>query len=455
MVRLRSFVALFFVLSLCISFNKTHSYKFFDTNSISWNEVLSQICGVKQSTVFCKDFDKQQKKLDSKLSRFFQWLEALPYHKRIIYIDQMKNILPRIDMMIQQQATEEKLFMLVYIRAVFTDIISYYDYQDSLIVVNRQNILWNEKNHNDIRREIVRVLLKNGWDSFIQRPYIWDNRSISVHEDNRQSYSVDIEVSMRDDLDIFIEKALLSEDAVIELSPQDYKNWWKIVLFKSLQDLQYLWYDVVSHRKRFTNDKEYRRFNISKSFSLLGQVRVINPWETISFLEDSQFDPSEQTLYREWKVIFLDDEIDDYGWWLCGWSTAIYQWVLMNKWLQAQARNHTKRYSDLYTATINWEVITTPWLDSTIYYPYLDLKFTNVTDRPIILVNNYTWEEWVFEEVFTLWNIADRWSIEYVSSYYKSYTIKNKEWEERQTHWRCYKWLIHWEPQTKCYKEVF
>jgi vancomycin resistance protein YoaR len=133
----------------------------------------------------------------------------------------------------------------------------------------------------------------------------------------------------------------------------------------------------------------------------------------------------------------------------------LYQWVVTNKWLDVVSRNHSKRYSYLYTAVINWEEITIPWLDSTIYYPYLDLKIKNVASYPIIVVSNFSWNTDEYEEVFTLGKVSDRWNVTFVESYDKEYTITNKEWQERKTDWECYDWIINWEEMTRCYKELF
>ncbi len=84
-------------------------------------------------------------------------------------------------------------------------------------------------------------------------------------------------------------------------------------LFKNTEDLQALGYEVVSHRTRTNTDAGYRRKNIATAFSEIGHVRVLNPGDEISYMEDSNFDPYEQKLYEEGFVIFLDEEVEDYG----------------------------------------------------------------------------------------------------------------------------------------------
>ncbi len=436
--------------------NNAYSYSFFDSSLIHADPVLSTICWVNQDGILCDNYSNKQKDLDKKLSKFFALLNELPDHKRRIFVGKIWNTIPYIDELMQRKSSNESLFTMLYVKAVFIDILKYYEYQDSLIKIDPINILWNYKSHDEVRREIINNLISNWRNNFIERPYVWDWVSITTADDNRESYNVLLDVSFRDDLDVFLENSISFEwENEIVVSPEDYLNRSKIALFKSYEDIRSLWYNVVSHRRRITTDKDYRRYNIAKSFSLLWHVRVLNPWDTLSFLEDSQFDPNNEVHYQEGKVIFLDEEVDDYGWWLCWWSTALYQWVVTNKWLDVVSRNHTKWYSYLYTAVINWEEITIPWLDSTIYYPYLDLKIKNVASYPIILVSNFSWNSGEYEEVFTLWKVSDRWNVTFVESYDKSYTITNKEWKERKTDWECYDWIVNWEEMTRCYKELF
>lgn len=119
-------------------------------------------------------------------------------------------------------------------------------------------------------------------------------------------------------------------------------------------------------------------------------MRVLNPGDEISFMQDSNFDPGAQQLYQDGFVIFLDEEVEDYGGGLCGGSTAIYQGIVTNKSLSRPAlRNHSKRYHHLYDATIDGELISTPGIDSTIYSNSLDLRLRNTANHPIILVLNY------------------------------------------------------------------
>jgi hypothetical protein len=158
---------------------------------------------------------------------------------------------------------------------------------------------------------------------------------------------------------------------------------------------------------------------------------------------DAQYDGLKQENYVEGYAIIEWEEEKDYGWWMCGASTAIYQWILTNAWLQVtKLRNHSKRYSNLYTAYINHEKVETPWIDSAVYYGQIDLTMKNITPNPIILVMNYDGSWWWQEEVFTLSLWAHKWAFEFIS------------WE-RWHDWWCYSRLINGKKETSCYKEIW
>ncbi len=314
-----------------------------------------------------------------------------------------------------------------------------------------------------MRREIISWLINKWFSWFIEKPYAQKDTSWLVVADQstdsafitQDIRSLDIlDQWLRNEFDVLSLQEIQASD--FRLSPSVYNQWTnQIHLFKTQGDLVSLWYTLVSHRERTNTDEPYRRENISTSFDQIGHVRVINPGWEISFLEDSNYDPYEKKLYQEGFVIFLDEEKKDYGWGLCGWSTAIYQWIVTNKSLARPAlRNHSKRYHYLYDATIDGQSITTPWIDSTIYSSSLDLRLRNTASHPIIMVLNYEWWSWEQEEVFTLWYPTDKGSISYISSrpYYTS--LSTKGWWSRKVTWTCYTWNINWENKESCYKEV-
>jgi vancomycin resistance protein YoaR len=74
----------------------------------------------------------------------------------------------------------------------------------------------------------------------------------------------------------------------------------------------------------------------------------------LQYLRDIEFDGGPRKTYKYGLSIIGDEEIPDYGGGICGSSTALYQGILTNLALDiTQRRSHTRRYSDLYPATIN------------------------------------------------------------------------------------------------------
>ena|GEM_PF-4944846 len=96
----------------------------------------------------------------------------------------------------------------------------------------------------------------------------------------------------------------------------------------------------------------------------------------------------------------------------------MYQGILTNTALDVTKRRaHSRRYSDLYPATINDNFVTIPGNDSVLYGPSLDLHFTNTRSYPIVIIANYDGTDGGEEQVFSLGRMQDRGSMEFVSSY--------------------------------------
>ncbi len=224
----------------------------------------------------------------------------------------------------------------------------------------------------------------------------------------------------------------------LEIIPPQNFSW--VFLFKDKQDLQDLWYKIVSYRYRKSVDKYYRRQNIKTAFEKIWKVFVLNPWQTFSYLNNIDLDIKERKNYLVGQVVKDNKIIYEYWWWLCWWSTAIYQWILTNKWFKIlDWRNHTLRVTTLYWANINWNYITTPWLDATIYEWSQDLKFQNQTNHPLIFVMEFDWQYWHHEINFSMWFDSDKWYYKYISRKFLPNT-------------KCYTWNINWELKTACYK---
>jgi len=427
----------------------------------SWYISFPKECEVKEGVVLCWWVHAiEWERLSSKLVKLLEVLDSLDRSWETFRANYLRSTIkeatPVLKSMNIRAKWSKRRFQTGYVHAVFQDINSFYSKKNQSITMRIPEWIEEEQEiHDYLRKAIIKQLVTRWYDNFVKKPFAWDALLIDTMADDWEKYDMYAHVAAKDDLDRYIASVLWWNAYDIVVDESTYASRKPIHLFKDKSDLESLWYDIVSHRERTNTDEEYRRTNISKSFSLVWRLNVINPWETISFLEDSLFDPQYKYHYLTWKIIFLDEEVEWYGWWLCWWSTAFYQWTVMNTWLSIESRNHSKRYSSLYTATINWEKITTPWLDSTIYSPSLDLKITNTAWYPIVLVATYDANHWTQEKVFTLWRKSERWSIEYVSSYNKSYTINQKWWESRVVQWRCYKRIINWEEVRRCYKEIF
>ncbi len=310
-----------------------------------------------------------------------------------------------------------------------------------------------------MRRLLLSQLVDRWFDWFVQEPYgVTDTSGLLLADVGSDAVFVQTPLLATDPLDMYLQQHFGDMEDIqdIALPPSMYRDWaGQIHLFKSTQDLEALWYTLVSHRTRTNNDEAYRRTNIATAFDEIGHVRVLNPGDEISFMQDSNFDPGAQQLYQDGFVIFLDEEVEDYGGGLCGGSTAIYQGIVTNKSLSRPAlRNHSKRYHHLYDATIDGELISTPGIDSTIYSNSLDLRLRNTANHPIILVLNYEWWAGETEEVFTVWYPSDRWYVKHVSSRPYSTTLNVKWWGSRKVNGECHTWNINWQERESCYKEV-
>jgi len=314
-----------------------------------------------------------------------------------------------------------------------------------------------------LRNFLIRQLIAQWFTDFVTFPYAWSWNNAITSISMWSWYEVISWIHTKDDIDQYIELTNFWSWTfdVFHIDEDIRKNWWPIYLFKNTQDLLHMWYEVVSHRTRINIDEEYRRFNIAQSFSLLWHVRILLPWESLDFMMDAKYDHAERTNYVEWYAIIDGEEEKSYAGGMCWASTAIYQWILTNKWLQVtKLRNHSKRFSNLYNATINHKPNNIPWIDSGVYYGQIDLVMKNTTPHPIVLVMNYDWSYWWEEEVFTLSLKPTKWTFSFVQWWksWKTEEIEDPSWTwtiiETINAWWCYTRLINGEKQTSCYKEV-
>lgn len=438
---------------------------------------LSNIHATDYKGAFCSYYDYSEAcydhwiKVETKVWAFVEKMsDALALQSPILALERYRSMDTQLDEAQWYYEWTQRTYLIGYLRdwlvphmhAVEEDVLSVV-IPESRIQLVTQSSMNTEEFLTIVRRDIISWLIDSWFSWFIQKPYkekdtswllIADQSTDSVFM-TQDIWSLDVlDQRLRKQYDVLSLQELKKDE--LRIPPSVYRERAnQVYLFKTQWDLAALWYTLVSHRERTNTDEAYRRENISTSFDQIGHVRVMNPGDEISFLEDSNFDPYQQQLYQNGFVIFLDEEKKDYGGGLCWWSTAIYQWIVTNKSLSRPAlRNHSKRYHYLYDATIDGESIITPGIDSTIYSSSLDLRLKNTSSHPIILVLNYEWWSGEQEEVFTVGYASDRWSISYVSSrpYYTSLSTK---WGwSRSVTGKCYTWNINGENRESCYKEV-
>lgn len=291
--------------------------------------------------------------------------------------------------------------------------------------------------HQAIRISIIKQLLRTNTVNFLHHPYSGNANFALTMKDN---VLITTDVPEKDTLDELIDRRLAKmgpEDHYLVLSKSTVENLWPLFLRKSTADLEALGYEVVSSRYRTNNDAAYRRHNIITAFKFLGHVRVLNPGESIHYLKDAQFDERARKNYKNGLAIVSNDEISVYGGGICWGSTAAYQGFLTNTALDLGARNHSRWFSDLYTATINGKKISTPGIDATVYARSLELVVKNISDHPVVLVMNYNGARWGSEEIMSLGLESDKGSLEFVGK-----------------KWACYTRKINGKNKTSCYKEI-
>lgn len=324
----------------------------------------------------------------------------------------------------------------------------------------RSSTASKQKAHSIIRTEIIKQILDKQVVSFIQRPYKSRNSNYGVTIRDNKIVSSAIEES--DDLDLIINNALIrirSGNQNLTFAKKDFVALGPIYLWKNEQELQSIGYQVVSSRYRTNNDPSYRRHNIYTAFNFLWNIKVLNPWESFNYLWSIHYDPKQGKNYKNGLAIVQDEEIPVYGWWICWGSTATYQWLITNTALTLQWRNHSKWFSNLYTAVINGKKISTPGIDATVFAWSVDIKITNSSDHPIIIALNYNGNFGGIEEVFSLGLPKDQWSLEFISqkTSYKKVTKKDQKTKENYSEtvktW-CYTRKINGLNKTSCYKEV-
>lgn len=329
---------------------------------------------------------------------------------------------------------------------------------DNTYTMTNDTLFLSPKHHT--RTSLIRQLIAQGFTGFITIPYPTQGNSALSATGLGDNYEVLREITWTDMIDDYFntlqEEDVFSGTQIFSIPKDTRKNRTGIYLFKNTDDLRNIWYQVVSHRSRHNTDKEYRRYNIAKSFELFQHVQIILPWATFAFLDKAKYDEYIQKNYKKWYVIVEWEEIQEYGGGICGASTAVYQGILTNKNLKrTHRRPHTKWFSNLYPATINGQYIAIPGIDSAIYANQIDLQFRNISNHPIILVANYDGSYDSEEQVFTLWYPYDQGSFEFLHGWYIRHDEPAKEGTGVESvRWGCYTRNINGEEKRNCYQEV-
>mgnify|MGYP002083917467 CR=1 FL=1 len=423
----------------------------------SWDQLIVNFCSAQKDMKCWSTFATDIPPIEKKFITFKHWLKDKPTAliaaqlQRVIQLTQQTETTPVEELKtrylrrrLQQRQTEirEKMETISLSPTLIRSLRSTY--------VNDAQFL------HAIRQYIIPRLVATWFTKFSSKPY---GQSTGLYVDTDGQFYVD-PITLRDDLDAYLasrwktNKQTDAKNISLYFTPKEIDKLWFVYLFKNKEDLEKLWYTLVSNRERINTDVEYRRFNIKTAFDQIGPVRILMPGESLSFLEASNFDMDVQQLYKWGKVIASDEEVDDYWGGLCGAATAIYQWTVTNSGLGIKMRNHSKRYKNLYTATIDGKRQDLPWVDATIYSPSLDLVLTNTKSYPIILSMNYDGTYKWLESVFTLWKAGDTGSLEYVGKRNYTATLNVKWGWTRAVTWQCHSWLINGKKQERCYKEI-
>lgn len=120
-------------------------------------------------------------------------------------------------------------------------------------------------------------------------------------------------IVVQDDLDILLLKKIeelydhrsrfgkFSEPSFDELvlTSGDIQQLKTVYLFKNEQDLKDLGYVVSSYRTRINNDADRRKDNIYISYRNIGNTRVINAHQQLSFMDEIHYDASDNNRKKD------------------------------------------------------------------------------------------------------------------------------------------------------------
>ena len=312
-----------------------------------------------------------------------------------------------------------------------------------------------------LRVQVIQQLIDAKFDHFVTMPFGpgSDNLHLTwslVYPDYPE-YTFTTDIDVQDDLDILLEKKIqdLASDRPfyvglatylqdkIALTATEIDQLQKVYFFKNEEDLKALWYVVSSYRTRINNDANWRKDNISISYRNIGNVRVLNTQQQLSFMDEIHYDASAKDWKRDtvsglaimWGVSSVK------GWGICGASRGINTVLLTNKAFDILQRyNHSRTWKYLYQNVINGKEYWLPGLDVAVYrmwWSQKDFVFKNIREYPVVLVMNYDGTAGWMEELFVLSHESDRGELKYIG---KS--------------GNCYSWEANGETFRSCYSSV-
>lgn len=336
---------------------------------------------------------------------------------------------------------------------------------------NLETMLENSEDFHDfyqhVRIHLIQDLIDQGFDKFAKTPYKPGTFTIHLSwvtlatpSENYPDFFLSKRVEGTDSLDEFLRtyfrqyKDILAHYFVygempkqplppIILDQTQVNSWKNIFLFKELDDLQLLNYDVSSYRLRENKDAQYRRDNIYISYYNIWNVRILNPGEVFSFMDEIHYDKKNPGDNIRLASGFgqAGGVRSMYGWGICGWGFGIFGVLAVNQWVGILERhNHTTRYGNLYNNELNGKDVSAPGLDTSVFNfggSKKDFRVVNNRNYPIVLVMNYDRTYGWIEEIFSLWRIKDRWTFAYLGK-----------------QWRCYVWNFNGEDFKSCYSEL-
>ncbi|HBB04773.1 TPA: hypothetical protein DCZ39_07975 [Patescibacteria group bacterium] len=158
--------------------------------------------------------------------------------------------------------------------------------------------------------QAIQQLIDNKFTHFATMPFGPGNDNMhitgSMTYPDYPDYVVKTNIFLQDDLDVLLAKKMkeqpvarsffakltnTSSDTLV-LSTGEIQQLKKVYLFKNEKDLKDLGYVVSSYRTRINNDVDWRKNNISISYRNIGNVRVLNTQQQLSFMDEVHYDPA-------------------------------------------------------------------------------------------------------------------------------------------------------------------